>query len=255
MKCKCCNSENIKVQFEVRILKKYPAKYLRCEKCGFVFAENPHWIEESYQSAITFADTGISQRNIYFAKFLKIFIRLNFEKKGVFVDYAGGYGLLTRLMRDLGFEYLWTDKYCENLFARGFEYQNGSKIDFITAFEVFEHLSDPSIEVDKMLEISDTIIFSTELIPNPVPAPDQWWYYAFNHGQHLAFYTPESLNQLANSKGLKYYHDKNMHVFTKKNLSDLRIKMCRIIPYTPFHLLFDAGLKSLMIADHEKMME
>ncbi len=38
-----------------------------------------------------------------------------------FLDYAGGYGVFTRLMRDIGFDFYWHDPYTQNLFANGFE--------------------------------------------------------------------------------------------------------------------------------------
>jgi hypothetical protein len=40
------------------------------------------------------------------------------KKNGTFVDIGGGYGLLTRLMRDRGFDFYWKDPHCENIFAK-----------------------------------------------------------------------------------------------------------------------------------------
>ena len=108
-----------------------------------------------------------------------------------FLDYAGGYGVFTRLMRDIGFDFYWHDPYTQNLFANGFEddLKSNSKFELLTAFEVFEHLVNPKEELEKMLRFSDTIVFSTELMPQEIPDPEEWWYYGFNHGQHISFYT------------------------------------------------------------------
>jgi hypothetical protein len=255
MNCKCCNSESTQIHFEAKILNKYQAPYLLCNKCGFLFAKDPFWLEESYNSAITNADTGILIRNEYFKKYLTILIRLLFRKESSFIDYAGGYGLLTRMMRDIGFNYFWTDKYCENLFAKSFEYHSDiQNIAFLSAFEVFEHLENPSEEIDKMLAISDTIIFSTELLPNPIPAKDEWWYYAFSHGQHIAFYTKKSLQILAKRKNLHYSSVKNMHIISKKKHSSLILKFIKYSSYTPLFHIFKIGLKSKTYSDHQKLI-
>ena len=42
----------------------------------------------------------------------------------IVLDIGGGTGLLTRLLRDVGFEAQWSDEYCDNIFAQGFTYDN-----------------------------------------------------------------------------------------------------------------------------------
>ena len=142
-----------------------------------MLAGNPYWLNEAYKSAINISDTGIMSRNIHFSKVVSVLIYFLFNKNGRFVDYAGGYGIFTRLMRDMGFDFYWTDPYCENFLARGFEYNQSLKgnINLITAFEVFEHLANPLNEIEKMLEISDNIVLSTVLLPYPIPQAGEWW--------------------------------------------------------------------------------
>jgi hypothetical protein len=52
------------------------------------------------------------------------------------VDCAGGYGILTRLLRDIGVDALWSDPFCQNLMALGFEHSN-EPAELVTAFEEF----------------------------------------------------------------------------------------------------------------------
>ena len=70
-------------------------------------------------------------RNIEISKNLKLiipfFIKEPQTKK--FLDYGGGYGILVRLMRDVGYDFYWFDKYSQNIFAKGFECKD--KIDYI----------------------------------------------------------------------------------------------------------------------------
>jgi len=118
-----------------------------------------------------------------------ILLALFFNKNGKFLDFAGGYGVFVRLMRDIGFDFVLYDKYTQNLFAKGFEYNPSHKIEAITTFESFEHFAKPMDEIESMLKISKNIIFSTELLPDPIPKPEDWWYYGLEHGQHISFYS------------------------------------------------------------------
>ena len=153
MNCKICGTLSEFV-FEAKVLNKYEVKYFSCPNCEYLFTENPYWLDEAYNRAINISDTGLISRNIFLSKVVSTLIYFFFNKKGRFLDYAGGYGLFTRLMRDTGFDFYWHDPYCENLFANGFEYDMNNEIHFelATAFEVFEHFSEPVNELKKIQE-------------------------------------------------------------------------------------------------------
>lgn len=219
MKCKICNSETNNI-FSSKILNKYNINYYYCENCNFLQTEEPYWLKESYESSINITDTGILQRNIYLSKIVSILIYFFFNQNGKFLDYAGGYGIFTRLMRDIGFDFYWYDPFSENLVSRGFEYNNNDKIELITSFESFEHFDKPLLYIENMLKISTNIIFTTKILPNPVPDPEEWWYYGLEHGQHISFYSIETLKYIADLYNLYFYSDySDIHIFTKENLS------------------------------------
>ena len=88
-----------------RVLNRYDAGFFRCFACGFVQTEKPYWLEEAYAEAINRADVGLFRRNLRQAKVAKAVIGTFFRSGGRFVDFGGGYGLLTRLMRDAGFDF------------------------------------------------------------------------------------------------------------------------------------------------------
>ena len=225
MNCKICG-HTASLRFSVEILNKYPGEFLSCPNCKFLFAGNPTWLQEAYKNAINLTDTGLVERNISFHKVLSLLIYLLFDKKGKFLDYAGGYGMFTRLMRDVGFDFYWYDPYCTNLLSRGFEYNMESleKAEVLTAFEVFEHLENPIPEIEKMLAYSNNIFFSTELLPFPVPEPKDYWYYGFDHGQHISFYTPDTLSFIAGKYRLNYYNLGNLHLFSTQKYSLLYLR-------------------------------
>ena len=223
MKCKVCGKE-AEVKFTTKVLHKYDAEYYFCGNCKFLFAGNPFWLEESYRRPINLADTGLLSRNLYFARLVSVLIYFFFDKKKKFLDYAGGYGVFTRLMRDNGFDYYWNDPYCTNLLAAGFEYEikPGDKIELLTAFELFEHFTDP-LETNKLLEISRNIVFSTLLLPEQIPEPDKWWYYGFDHGQHISFYSKETLQFIARKNNLNFYSALGLHIFTEKRINRIKL--------------------------------
>ena len=140
------------------------------------------------------------------------------KRKSLIVDYAGGYGFLVRLLRDGGFNALWTDPYTDNLVAKGFEYSNENNVTLVTAFETFEHFVKPYEEMKKLLDVSPNILLTTSIIPNPAPNPNDWWYYGLEHGQHIGFYRIKTLQYIAKKFNLYLISDgSDRHFFQKKN--------------------------------------
>ena len=124
MKCKICNNKSNYI-FKAQLLNKYDVKYYHCSNCGFLQTEDPYWLEEAYNNSITTSDTGIMSRNLYLSQLSTLILYYFFDKNAKYLDYAGGYGIFVRLMRDIGFDFYWYDKYSKNLLVRGFEYKNG----------------------------------------------------------------------------------------------------------------------------------
>lgn len=215
MICRICSAESNYI-FSAKILNKYKIGYYYCQKCGFLETEEPYWLEEAYKFPINISDTGLIQRNVYLSKKVAVLLYFIFGKNENYLDYAGGYGLFTRLMRDIGFNFYHSDPYTQNLFAKGFEDNNTTNYKALTAFEVFEHFVNPIDEIMKMLKRTNNIIFTTELLPNPIPMPDEWWYYGLEHGQHVAFYSMRTLQMIAQKFALKFYSNGRIHLFTEK---------------------------------------
>lgn len=141
-------------------------------------------------------------------------IELFLDTRGQFLDHGAGYGLFVRLMRDLGYDFLWSDQYCQNLFARGFEDSQPNRYEAITAFELFEHLTNPLADLGPVFDRSECLIVSTTLVPEPALPLGQWWYYGLEHGQHVAFYTVESMRRIAHQFGRQVFNLGSLHVFT-----------------------------------------
>ena len=228
MNCHLCELEATLLA-QSRVLARHEATYYYCRACDHIFAANPTWLEEAYSEAIVAEDTGIGVRNVLTALRLASLFHTGLGERGEapYVDAAGGYGLLTRLMRDLGFNYFWSDPYARNLFARGFEYTPAlGPCRVASAIEVLEHTTNPLAFIRQTLAQyqSDTLVFTTETFPddNP-PKPGQWDYYALETGQHIAFFSAQRLSRLAHKAGMQHVALGRIHLFSRRPLSRWRL--------------------------------
>lgn len=214
--CKICSGK-CREYAEAVVLHKYKIKYFICDYCDFIQTEEPYWLDEAYLTPINIYDTGSLQRSILFSEITSTLMALGFKNGGRYLDYGGGFGEFVRLMRDKGFNFYIYDKYCDNLFARGFNMtdEKSTRFEMVTAFELFEHLVSPKKELEKIIQYSDNIFFTTELVPPNHPKIDEWSYYNPAHGQHIAFYSKKSLEVLAETFDMYYYNRGNFHLYSK----------------------------------------
>ena len=219
-RCTLCGSET-RQSHRATILSKYDVAYLYCSQCGLLQTEEPYWLDEAYSDAIALSDTGLLTRNIAVAMRLTALLTLAYPRGIRCVDAGGGYGVLTRLMRDIGFDFHWSDPFCANLFAKGFEADRaGGPFSAVTAFEVMEHLHDPLAFVRQTLATyqADSFAFSTQLFEGS-PPPLDWPYYSFETGQHVSFYQRRTLQHIADALGMKLFSSGHFHLITSQRVS------------------------------------
>lgn len=214
--CRVCGAEA--EQLWVGRLLDVDVQYYECARCGYVQTENPYWLDRAYANAINDSDTGIIARNLINTRIVIATLWLLGKVDEKVVDYAGGYGILVRLLRDQGIDALWSDPYCDNVVARGFEHTD-ERAALVTAFEAFEHFVDPSAELKRMLSIAPNVLLSTLVIPTPAPPHGNWWYYGREHGQHVGLYRVKTLRALAEKHGKTLVTDGNSyHLITDKRI-------------------------------------
>lgn len=252
MNCNICNSQTSKIN-RTRIMNKYEIDYYYCNHCGFLQTEKPYWLNEAYGTSITSSDAGGLLRSLVLAETCSVIIYFLFNKNGQFIDYAGGFGIFTRRMRDIGFDFYWQDKYSANLLARGFEYSDKlGRIEAVTSFESFEHFPDPLKEIETMLSFSRNIIFTTDILPSPVPKPEEWYYYGLHHGQHISFFTQRTLEYIADKYNLHYYNTGSIHFLTEKKLELFLVKLLLKLRRFGLFLFVKMNMTSRTVADSIK---
>jgi hypothetical protein len=255
--CRLCKGTNTVVAFEAVALAKYPFLMRTCQDCGFLYIDNPHWLSEAYSSPIAACDTGLVSRNFSIATRLGPILFHLFGSGGTYLDFAGGTGLLVRLMRDQGFDFYWHDPFCKNIHALGFERESGKAYTAVTAFEVFEHLEDPSHFFAEVFDATDAdlLICSTELFEG-APPEIGWWYYAFPAGQHIAFYQKKTLVAIADKLGMSILSHGGFHYFGRPPI------IANIKKYHNFTALrymaerrMKKKMRSKIMDDHQKMLK
>lgn len=212
-----------------RMMGKYDVFYFQCSQCRFLTTERPYWLKEAYSSAISEYDVGLLRRNETFTRQCTPIFHLLMRDTDRGLDVSGGYGVFARMMRDRGFDFYTTDPYCENIFARGFEPDKGFEAKVLTLFETLEHLENPLgfLEENFRKYNAEYLMISTETYTGDLP-PDDWWYYMPESGQHISFYTTQTMHTLASR--LKCHCEvvsQKLTLFSKKPLTRDLLDLCR----------------------------
>ncbi|MDW6002166.1 class I SAM-dependent methyltransferase [Vibrio mangrovi] len=257
--CKCpIDSNTVDFIFQEKVLGKYNVNYYKCEHCGIIKTETPHWLDEAYSDAIAGSDIGLLERNNYNSKMVLTILSLLNRIHDRVVDTAGGYGILTRLLRDRGIHCYSSDKYCTNMFASDFCGDDTQDVKVLLAFEVMEHLPDPLAFLNETLFKYDPelLIFSTQTFTET--PPENWWYYSFHTGQHIIFYQPKSLAVLADKLGFNYYMiNDSYHIFSKNKISKFKFFLIKNkITRMFLNVVFERTAKprSLLQSDYDEII-
>jgi hypothetical protein len=203
------------MRLEAAMLGRHHARLEQCVSCGYAQFASPSWLADAYSEAITATDLGLLQRCIRSARRIRGLLAVAGVARMPVLDWGGGYGTLTRLLRDAGVDCHHWDPHCRNLFASGFEASPGDRRwGAVIALEVVEHLVDPWAFFTEAARVSDLVVFSTELVSEPAP-PVGWHYYATEHGQHVGFMSRRSVAVVASRLGMQWTRAGSLHVLTR----------------------------------------
>lgn len=261
--CIVCSHPHLDIVDRSFILGRYSAELVACQRCGHEWFQSPgDWLEEAYASPIANTDTGIVARSLNIHRILSSFLCFS-NDTGKILDWGSGSGLLTRLLRDDGFDCIGLEPYTDPVLASRFTLRSQMEAIHqgpyraVIAIEVVEHLASPQEFFKQVLSLTDTLVFSTEIVDRPRYGND-WCYYSKETGQHISFFTHKSLSYLADLYSCNYAsaRNKGLHIITRKS-SDLQLfwwiagpKRGRILYPLSQILQKISGRHSLIMKDH-----
>ncbi len=200
--------------------------YYRCPDCQFCFAPEMYaWSiadfeKKIYNDEYVLADPEyVDVRAKYNAGRLKYLFEAIGAKdtKPRHLDYGGGNGNLSKLLAQEGW-----DSHSYDPFVDGkVDIRKLGQFDFITAYEVFEHVPDVRElmnDITALLAPEGVLMFSTLVSDGEIHNDKKldWWYAAPRNG-HISLFSKDSLSRLANQLAFKFGSlDKYQHLYWKK---------------------------------------
>jgi SAM-dependent methyltransferase len=179
-----------------------PIYYSLCDQCGFCFASEMYeWTLDQFEHKIyneeyLEVDPDYVQKrpSLNAAALVEMFGR---SGTGInHLDYGGGHGLLSDLMRDSG----WKSASYDPFVDRAMQIDQLGKYDLITAFEVFEHVPDVkqlASDLSMLLNPEGIVLFSTLLSDGHIlPRQRLSWWYASPRNGHISLFSTNSLRAL-----------------------------------------------------------
>ena len=237
-KCPICHSQ-VRDFSQLLIRGKFEGRYLKCTSCNFIHAENPSWLEGSFTDALNSLDIGSVDRCNIVADFVEVLANSLKVDNPKVLDWGGGYGLLTRILRDRGVRCSHYDPYTESLFAENIDLQSGSKFDLIVLSEVMLHITDPVSTLTELLKLSDNIMFTAVIAPPDVTP--EWWYFMPDTGQHVAIFSQQTIPELGSALKVNTLSDKQFFHLVAKDQPGVLTRLLftkRVIPFGVAALLY-----------------
>jgi SAM-dependent methyltransferase len=177
--------------------------YCLCDECGFCFApEFRSWSIDDFERLIYNQDYELVDPDYKFerpnnnAQSIKNSFGSQSQKIH-HLDYGGGSGLLSDILRQSGWKSQSYDPYSD----RSINPEQLGQFDLITAFEVFEHVPDVNhlFNTLKALCKPKGLIFFTTLVSDGNIERSKkldWWYAAPRNG-HISLFSQKSLRIMA----------------------------------------------------------
>ena len=215
--CRICRGP-LSFRFEARVLDgRHLARYEECGRCRALQVVDPTWLDEAY--ALEAAPPGAE--NLDSGRFRRTFsgflylMALNVSGAlgavSRVVDFGGGYGLLTQMLRDVGVD-AWTSVpdvphpfFSPDRSLPDLGDVDAGSVDVIVALEVFEHLTDPmdvGAALRRVLSPGGSLVISTGVYDPEAHGPE-WPYLSLAGGQHVTFWSIEARAHFAATYGFR----------------------------------------------------
>lgn len=205
-----------------------------CNACRSLQTEAPYWLEAEYAASAAdgclnldtyaAARSARSRTSVYFLWRLAGFG----SPHDKLLDWGGGVGLMVRLLRDIGIDAYLYDKYATNHFASGFVKSDLHTYRVVTAFEVFEHFANPTIDLEAVFALAPSLLVISTGIYQKQDAG--WPYLGPPKSEHVFFYSAQALDLIGARHGylvMRLRHD--VTLFVKGGDLAKRLRWARVL--------------------------
>lgn len=189
-----------------------PIYYARCESCCFCFSPEMHgWPLEKFEQLIyneQYVQVDPDYLDFRPRNNAKVLLSM-FKEFGAgaglrHIDYGGGGGLLSAVLREQG----WNSASYDPFVNRDVQPEQLGRFDIVTAFEVFEHVPDVDALFAhlRLLRAEHGIVLFSTLLSDDDIAPNRrlgWWYASPRNG-HISLFSRKSLEILARRHGFQF---------------------------------------------------
>lgn len=197
--CRLCGGSTRRL-FSKTVLGKYEVGFHECDVCESLQTDNPFWLDESYADGLRELDTGAVARAQALQRVTYLVAKLHgISADAKILDWGAGDGLMVRMLRDVGFDAYHWDLYARNTYAVGFDGGQDAHYDFITAFEVWEHLPNPASELDAIFSKQPEMHLATTSLY--ARQGEAWPYLNTLTGRHVFFYSRKAIQIIADKYG------------------------------------------------------
>lgn len=211
MNCHICNRPT-----ELFVHEKTDITYYHCKHCEYIFKSPECYQDLSAQKErynLHENDEDDEGYRAYFQRFLDFTLPLVDQPKSA-LDFGCGVSSLLSTM--LGKEGIECDYY--DPIYHPDTLNDGKKYEFIVSTEVFEHLHQPRVVFESMLERLEEggyVALQTQFHPNDTESFKNWYYH--QDPTHIVFFTAQTFRVLCEMYGCEFMRDngKNMVVMKK----------------------------------------
>lgn len=201
----CSNQDGVVVE-----LSGVPIYYALCDQCKFCWSPDMYeWSSDEFRvyiynnEYVKYDPDYIVERPTANANFINSLF-FKGDRPIRHLDYGGGDGMLSRLLRKEG----WDSSSYDPFVDKGVEAQSLGQFNLITAFEVFEHVPDVDSlisNIKALLSGDGMVLFSTLLSDGHIARNSKltWWYASPRNG-HISLFSRNSIAVLAQKNGLNW---------------------------------------------------
>ena len=191
----------------------HQARYYECGACHALQIPDVPWLAAAYRHEgaghACDRDTGRLRRCFSASWYLFVLKSVGVVPSSArLLDWGGGHGLLSRMLRDVGIDAWSYDPHVPvPLFSADQALSDDEAVegsfDVVTAFEVLEHLVDPvgtAGSIRRILAPGATVVVSTGVYRSG-QHDESWHYLAVEGGQHITFWSEAALGHLGSLLG------------------------------------------------------